>query len=309
MADISSELLQIRSAIYGSEVRTAIANALQKVSESAGSGSTSGPVDGGTTNPGTGVDPSVFNSLIDDILHKNRLCKNYSYLGDHLTEEQKAAIKNGSFDGMFVGDYWEKDGIIWRIVDLDYWYGRGSETGGAMGECKTHHINIMPDSGLYTGVMNSTAITTNGYVESTMFKTGLNNAIAMIESAFGKDNLLVHSYNLCNSTKSGLQIGSSWYNRTVDIPNEVSMYGTYVLTGAPTGEDDIVRRHTTDYSQLALMRNNGFYICPKRENCWLRDVVSSKAFATVYNSGFANSANANASSIYVRPIFGLTGGN
>ena len=43
-------------------------------------------------------------------------------LGTALTAVQKAAIKDGSFKGMFLGDYWSIGGRIWRIVDMDYWY-------------------------------------------------------------------------------------------------------------------------------------------------------------------------------------------
>ena len=40
-------------------------------------------------------------------------------LGSAVTEEQKTAIQSGTFDDLFVGDYWEIDGVKWRIVDMD----------------------------------------------------------------------------------------------------------------------------------------------------------------------------------------------
>lgn len=40
-------------------------------------------------------------------------------LGTSVTDEQYAAIADGSFDGLYLGDFWEIDGIQWRIVDFD----------------------------------------------------------------------------------------------------------------------------------------------------------------------------------------------
>lgn len=85
-------------------------------------------------------------------------------LGTALTAVQKAAIKDGSFKGMFLGDYWSIGGRIWRIVDMDYWYNCGDTA------FTSHHLVIMPDEALYNAQMNTTNITTGGYVGSEMYK-------------------------------------------------------------------------------------------------------------------------------------------
>lgn len=59
-------------------------------------------------------------------------------LGTALTAVQKAAIKDASFKGMFLGDYWNIGGRIWRIVDMDYWYNCGDTA------FISHHLVIMP---------------------------------------------------------------------------------------------------------------------------------------------------------------------
>lgn len=79
-------------------------------------------------------------------------------LGTALTAVQKAAIKDGSFKGMFLGDYWSIGGRIWRIVDMDYWYNCGNTA------FTSHHLVIMPDEALYNAQMNTTNVTTGGYV-------------------------------------------------------------------------------------------------------------------------------------------------
>ena len=46
-------------------------------------------------------------------------------LGTSVSPEQYLAIANGSFDDMFVGDYWTVDGVLYRIAAFDYHLGKG----------------------------------------------------------------------------------------------------------------------------------------------------------------------------------------
>lgn len=85
-------------------------------------------------------------------------------LGTALTAAQKAVIKDGSFKGMFLGDYWVIGGRTWRIVDMDYWYNCGDTA------FTSHHLVIMPDEALYNAQMNTTNVTNGGYVGSEMYK-------------------------------------------------------------------------------------------------------------------------------------------
>ena len=65
-------------------------------------------------------------------------------LGTSVTEEQWQAIKSGSFDDMFIGDYWEIDSVKWRIAAFDYHLNRGPDA-----DITTrHHLVIVPDSNL-----------------------------------------------------------------------------------------------------------------------------------------------------------------
>ena len=60
-------------------------------------------------------------------------------LGNSYTAEQKAAIATGTFDDIYVGDYWEISGIKYYIVDIDYYMGFGSP------QATEHHVIIFPD--------------------------------------------------------------------------------------------------------------------------------------------------------------------
>ena len=69
-------------------------------------------------------------------------------LGSVVTEEQKTNIKNGTFKGFFLGDYWIIGSYTWRIVDFDYWYDCGDTA------FTKPHLVIMPDKPLYNAQMN-----------------------------------------------------------------------------------------------------------------------------------------------------------
>ena len=215
-------------------------------------------------------------------------------LGTSLTAVQKAAIKDGSFKGMFLGDYWSIGGRIWRIVDMDYWYNCGDTA------FTSHHLVIMPDEALYNAQMNTTNVTTGGYVGSAMYKSNLANAKTIVNAAF-QGSVLTHREYLCNAVANGRPSGGAWFDSSIELPNEPMMYGHPHFS--PTSDGSTVPSiYTISKTQLAL-----FMVCPRfivnrSYNQWLRDVVSSAYFANV--GGLGNTACSNASYSYgVRPVF------
>lgn len=101
-----------------------------------------------TSAVGTSDCPYAANALIDlekyDVLSYKRSTVRGANLGSTFTAEQRQAIKDGSFDGLYLGDYWVHQGVNWRIVDFDYWLGR-QETENPNVRVDKHHIVIMPD--------------------------------------------------------------------------------------------------------------------------------------------------------------------
>lgn len=215
-------------------------------------------------------------------------------LGTALTAVQKAAIKDGSFKGMFLGDYWSIGGRIWRIVDMDYWYNCGDTA------FTSHHLVIMPDEALYNAQMNTTNVTTGGYVGSEMYKSKLANAKTIVNAAF-QGSVLTHREYLCNAVANGRPSGGAWFDSSIELPNESMMYGHPHFS--PTSDGSTVPTiYTISKTQLAL-----FMVCPRfivnrAYNQWLRDVVASAYFAIVGNSGGADCSLASGSR-GVRPVF------
>lgn len=215
-------------------------------------------------------------------------------LGSSVTAAQKAEIQNGSFDGLFIGDYWTIGGVKWLIADMDYWYNCGDTA------FTKHHLVMIPETALYNAQMNTTNTTEGGYVNSAMYKTNLANAKSTISSAFG-DMVLTHRELLTNAVTNGKPTGGAWYDSSVELPNECMMYGHPHFS--PTSDGSTVPYiYTIDKTQLSLFALRPQLIVNRSYNQWLRDVVSSADFAYVTVRGYANCLGATYS-LGVRPVF------
>ena len=247
-------------------------------------------------NKAIGADDALF-AMLDAFIPKEqrRMIYRGKNLGAVVTEEQKANIKNGTFKGFFLGDYWTIGSYTWRIVDFDYWYNCGDTA------FTTPHLVIMPDKPLYNAQMNETNITTGGYTGSLMYTENLDQAKTLAASAFG-DLILTHREYLTNAVTDGHASAGAWFDSTLDLPNEIMMYGCHVYAAMNNGTV-IPTNYTIGKTQLAL-----FTVVPKlisnRATFWLRDVVSSADFAIVGSYGNATYDNAS-SSLGVRPVFAI----
>ena len=247
-------------------------------------------------NKAIGADDALF-AMLDAFIPKEqrRMIYRGKNLGAVVTEEQKANIKNGTFKGFFLGDYWTIGSYTWRIVDFDYWYNCGDTA------FTTPHLVIMPDKPLYNAQMNETNITTGGYTGSLMYTENLDQAKTLAASAFG-DLILTHGEYLTNAVTDGHASAGAWFDSTLDLPNEIMMYGCHVYAAMNNGTV-IPTNYTIGKTQLAL-----FTVVPKlisnRATFWLRDVVSSAYFAYVNHSGNANYYSAS-DSFGVRPVFAI----
>ena len=212
-------------------------------------------------------------------------------LGTSVSADQYAAISAGTFDDMFIGDYWEINSVIWRIAAFDYWLHCGDT------ECTSHHVVVVPDTNIDTQKMNDCNVTTGGYVGSKMYTTNLATAKTAINSAFGSAHILSHKELLTNAVTSDKASGWAWYDSTVELMNECMVYGHNAWGSSPAYETGI------DKGQLPLFALKPDLIC-NRAHWWLRDVVSSANFACVNDGGRADRSGASAS-LGVRPAFGI----
>lgn len=237
---------------------------------------------------------SEFAGLVSSTQHRNVFRgKN---LGTSITAAQKTAISSGTFDDLFIGDYWTINNTRYDIADMDYWYDCGDDTAFTK-----HHLVMIPYSVLYSEKMNETKTTEGGYVGSKMYTTNLDRAKTKISTDFGA-MLQTHRDYLINAVTDGYPSAGAWFDSTVDLMNEIMVYGSYINTPAGNGVT-ISTRYTINKQQLAL-----FALSPKsiniRSGIWLRDVVSATHFAYVSYYGSVSSS-ATSTSLGVRPVFAI----
>lgn len=199
------------------------------------------------------------------------------YLGNTYTAAQQAAVAAGTFDDLFIGDYWTIGGVNYRIAEFDYYLNNGDTA------CATHHMIVVPDTQLYTHVMNDTNVTEGGYYGSKMRTSGLNQAKTTAESAFGASHILSHREYLTNAVSNGRPSGGSWYDCTVELMSERMVYGNGIFMPVSDGTN-VPSNYTVSKGQLPLFLYRHDLI-GNRENWWLRDVITAAYFAAVYHNG------------------------
>jgi hypothetical protein len=241
---------------------------------------------------GTPIYP--WDDIIPSIPEMHRMIFRGKNLGTEFTPGQRSNIQNGTFDDLFLGDYWVIGGQNWRIVDIDYWYDCGDTA------FTSHHLVIMPDDTLYNAQMNAENVTTGGYVGSLMYTANLANAKTLVASAFGSA-VLTHRELLVNAVSNGYSSAGAWYDSDVELPSEIMMYGSNIFTPAAT-VSTIPYLHTINKTQLALFQSCPRFIVNRSYNQWLRDVVSAALFAVVSYHAHPT-YNGASDSRGVRPVF------
>lgn len=224
-------------------------------------------------------------------------------LGSTVTTAQYAAIKAGTFDDLYIGDYWTIGGVNYRIAAFDYYLNSGDTS------CTTHHVVIVPDTCLYNAQMHNTSsggyeggaanTTTGGYVGSDMYKSNLEQAKTTIKSAFS-GHVLKHRIYLTNAVANGRASGGAWCDSEVDLMCEQMVYGSGIFSPVSDGSN-VPANYRVEKSQLPLFQHEPSRIC-NRATWWLRDVITASYFAIVRDNGFATSDNASLS-LGVRPAF------
>ena len=208
-------------------------------------------------------------------------------------------ISSGKFTDLFIGDYFLKNDVKYRIAGFDYYLHKGNE------DFSKHHIAIVPDENLTTAHMNSNDDTTGGYTRSDMVVTILPSVLSTVEEVFGSTHILEYRHLLSNAVdktrynRFGQNTGASsdwtWNNRKIDLMSEVQLFGTTIWSSS--GFDT-----SSMNTQLPLFSLAPEYICI-REWFWLRDVVSGSAFTYVGSSSNAGGNYGASRSLGVRPCF------
>lgn len=224
-------------------------------------------------------------------------------LGSTVTTAQYASIKAGTFDDLYIGDYWTIGSVNYRIAAFDYYLNSGDTS------CTTHHVVIVPDTCLYNAQMHNTSsggwesgaanTTAGGYVGSDMYKSNLEQAKTTIKSAFS-GHVLKHRIYLTNAVANGRASGGAWCDSEVDLMCEQMVYGSGIFSPVSDGSN-VPTNYRVEKSQLPLFQHEPSRI-GNRNDWWLRDVITASYFAFVGYDGNAHCYSASYS-LGVRPAF------
>lgn len=240
------------------------------------------------------TDLTETNNTLANLLYPNAGAHNAVYrgkaLGNTVTAAQYAAIKAGTFDDLYIGDYWTISDVNYRIAAFDYFLNSGDT------ECTDHHVVLVPDTVLYNAQMHNTSsgdyedgaennTTAGGYVGSDMYKSNLEQAKTIIKSAFS-GHVLKHRIYLTNAVANGRASGGAWCDAEVDLMCEQMVYGSGILSPVSDGSN-VPNNYRVEKSQLPLFQHEPSRICNSAA-WWLRDVITASYFARVNNDGGAH---------------------
>lgn len=217
-------------------------------------------------------------------------------LGTGITDDQLAAIRDGSFEGINVGDWWTINGNTWIVAGINYFKDIGNPRFTA------NHIVVFPQRVLYMKKMNGTATTAGGYVSSELFADLETTALPIIEEAFGAGNILSHAVYLPTTCVGGEYTGGSYQTRKVDLMNEIMVFGHQRFGNVYAIGTQSSRLPVFTYKPHLLRALNTTGSTARK--WWLYDVVSAAAFSAVSAYGVPTTLNANYDTVTgIRPFF------
>ena len=249
---------------------------------------------------------------IDVLNYNNAYAHNSFYrgknLGSALTAQQSAAIRNGTFEDIYPGDYWsipvpaytwtDSDGNVynepaqgtryWHVMGLDYFYKNYVHI-----QFTSHHVVVVPShlELLSSRAMNATETTAGGYAGSDMFTKHLKQMEELLKATFGDDHLLRYSMGVCNAVTDGKESG--W----VTVSNRICDLLTLSMVG--------VSNPNALFTPLPGFFLNKHEIAGYWAYAWLQDVYDSKDFYVLHNTGgiYHYSAKNPDGYGYIRPFF------
>lgn len=198
---------------------------------------------------------------IFDIANYKRQHVRGTYLGTTFTSAQRAAVRSGSFEGLYLGDFWRHGNVNWRIVDFNYAMGAPTSTAtstttGTVTRFTQPHLVIVPDDtralyaprSLFTGAARSAS--NCGYYFSARGKDR-DTAIARTHAAglFGLPNIVNHRVGFpstYSAAANAMNVRSEYWSAIPMTSIMVNGHNNGIASGV----------HTAQADQLALYKHS-----------------------------------------------------
>lgn len=219
----------------------------------------------------------------------NAQTHNATYRGQGLgpfNETFAGAIKNGTFNNMWVGDSFIVNNNTYEIAGFNY------ECGPEENILLGNHLIMLTDV-LPVQNMNSSDTTEGGFAGSDLFKKYFPKIESQLQTDFGSHLLTFNSYLSTSIDDKGAPNNGQWFNVKACMCNSAMWWGK------PT--EDSNNANGTKFNlgdeteQLPLMKLHTDAQKGSSEYTWLRDIANSTEFVVAGSDGSENAYDANTS--------------
>lgn len=214
-------------------------------------------------------------------------------IGEKPTEEQYENIRNGTFKGMFLGDFWHDrtSGYFYRIMDFDYWITPWHNV---------HHVVLLPDRPI--GGATSWGLNVY-YLDGIIRRSFIPNSVKpVINQTFPDEHIFKYQ-----DYYPGVDYQKSLTTASIEVPSANMMLGSNNLSY----DGDVGRvcgSNSRGTRQLIGLTIEPYAVNIAKTALWLSDFVltENKTWNVIINqNNIQSNVNGDFSSGYVRPVFGI----
>lgn len=223
-------------------------------------------------------------NLLSTVHQKRHIFRGAS-LGSVVSEAQNIAIKTGTFEDLYLGDYWTINNIIYRIADFNYWH-------HGINPLNPNHLVLIPDTPISTKEMDATTGDDVTYYDSSLRAYIISTILPSLNTLFGL-KIAEYTENLPTAGNILNEVASK-----VELMSESQVYGQGILRK--------YNEPTYSHSQFSLFKIAPEYIHQSAVPYWLRDRAEAGYYCGVNINGMAT-YRSGASSSGIRPCFPIFG--
>lgn len=219
------------------------------------------------------------------VVHQKRHIFRGAFLGSIVSEAQNIAIQTGTFENLYLGDYWIINNKIYRIADFNYWH-------HGINQLNPNHLVLIPDTPISTKEMDETAGDDVTYYDSSLRAYIISTILPMLNTLFGL-KIAEYTENLPTEGNIVNEVVSK-----VELMSESQVYGQGILRK--------YNEPTYSHGQFSLFKIAPEYIHQSVGAYWLRDRADAGYYCGVNINGMATYLSGGSSS-GIRPCFPIFG--